>query len=255
MAIKTQGNASFKLQVGATGPAPDPVYQLFRLTETWQGRQVNLTAFLATKPRGSAHPLYASMRVVDYDIRRLEAGWCDVEFRYAGMDGGPTGPVTAKRGSLPKTGSVTGKMVRRFEREVSAGSGVLGSSSTWIQITQEIDAEQTYSYRTPTITYRYASSVVVKAPQLSATADMAGLEPAVKVESQRITGQEWVTRDGILTASNLTGLNIRNMTQWFEGSTGETGGTPTVVAGDFSCEPVGASGWNEVEETHEYQLV
>jgi hypothetical protein len=255
MALKPLGDLSFKLQVGAVGPKPDPVYHLSRRYETWQGKADDLTAFLNLRPLGSAHPSNAVLKLAEFEPRHLEAGMVDVALVYAGANASP-GVVTRARQSLLKTGVLAGKMVRRFQRMVSAtitGSAV--TSEVWGWIEQEIEAEKEYAYYTPSVTFRYCSSTDLKAAQMSAASDLSGASPAVTSSSVRIVGQEWVTRAGVDTSGNLSGITVRNLTTFFEASNGQSLGTPTVRATDFSCEQVGLSGWYEVQETHEYELV
>lgn len=253
--IKYNGDFSFKRQVGATGPKPDPTYHLSRRNETWQGKEADLSAFLATRELGSSHPLYgADLKLAEYEPRYLEAGMVDVSLVYVGSAVSP-GPVTTDRKNLLKTGTLTGKMVRRFERVVATSTLGGVTNQTWGMVEQEIDAEASYTYYTPSITYRYCASEDYKEAQLSAAADMAGATPSPGKQTLRITGQEWVTRAGFETGSDISGITIRNLTQTFEAANGETTGTPTLRSTDFSCKQVGLSGWYEVEETHEYELV
>lgn len=254
--MRYEGNFSFKRQVGATGPAPDQTYHLNRRSETWQGKETDLEAFLATKPLGSAHPANSALKLASYEPRFLEAGMVDVSFNYVGSATSP-GPVTKRRQNLLKTGSISGKVVRRFERVSSFTTSVSGAitSESWGWVEQEIEAELQYTYYTPSITFRYCANEDIKEAQFTASAEMAGLEPRIENKSQKITGQQWVTRSGMETASDLTGIKIRSLTTRFETADGVEIGTPTLRATDMNSNQVGLSGWYEVEETHEFDLV
>jgi hypothetical protein len=62
-------------------------------------------------------------------------------------------------------------------------------------------------------------------------------------------------RNGLETASNLAGVEIRNLTTSIEYPSGGEIGNPITRAADVVCEPVGLSGWFTVDETWEIELV
>lgn len=258
MALTFKGDSTFKLQVGARGPTPDPVYHLYTRDETWQGKQTDLPAFLATRPPGSVHPLYPTLRIAEYEPMPLEAGMADLWFRYVGGAAGP--PIaTTKRNSLLRPSSTAIKLVRTFRR-IAGGTTLNGVTTNSIsQVRQEAEGEQTYSYRSPSITYYYCAPYDVKLPLFTnrAASDLAGLTPTIINKQTRQTSSEWVTVSGYSTPSDISDpdLGVTNLVQFTEFPTGGGTGTPQSRATDLVSNARGLSGWYEVEETHEIDLV
>jgi hypothetical protein len=254
MALFNKGNLNWKRQAGLTGPKPDPAYNIFRLEEPWQGRQADLNAFLASKPLGSIYPTASWLRLSDYEVTYREAGIADVRLIYAGT-ASPGALGTSRFQRLLKSQSRQMTIRRRFERVASQTTLFAGGTTqTWANVLQEIPAEQAYQYYAPSITFRYTTFGKQKTPlfQSSAQAEIGALSPSVQVVAERITGQQWVTIQGLVTASNLEGLEIRNLTQFpfVEGGSQ----TPVLRFTDLVSEPEGQSGYYKNDETWEIDL-
>jgi hypothetical protein len=267
MAIKKKGDLSFKLQAGARGPAPDSVYDLFRREEEWVGQETDLTSFLASKPKDSAHPSFGYMKLYEYSVTLNEAGMASVNLVYTGHPNGIGSTSPTKRfQKMLKTATVEGRLKRTFYRSVYADPTATSGNIISIEVTQFATAEINYRYYTPSITYRYSSSTIVTSPRYSAQAslDLAGQTPSVTLESSKKTGEylhswsgilpsAWVTNGDDLTAFDINSWPGQNTIVTVETSDGQPIlSNPVIRAADLVAEQRGTY-W-EVEETHEIEL-
>jgi hypothetical protein len=266
MAIKKKGDLSFKLQAGARGPSPDSVYDLFRREEEWVGQDTDLTSFLASKPKDSAHASFGYLKLYEYSVTLNEAGMASVNLVYTGHPNGIGSTSPTKRfQKMLKTATVEGRLKRTFTRwvyEDGTSTGTTSINKTTLDVTQTATAEINYRYYTPSITYRYSSSTIVTSPRYSAQAsvDLAGQTPSVILESSKKTGEYlhsytgtipsgWLTNGDDLSAFDIQG----SVTTTTESANGQPIlSSPVIRAADLVAEQRGTY-W-EVEETHEIEL-
>jgi hypothetical protein len=261
MALKKKGNLSFTLQAGARGPAPDSVYDLFRREEEWVGQQTDLTSFMATKPKDSAHPSFGYLKLYEYSVTLNEAGMASVSLTYTGHPNGVGSQTPTKRfQKMLKTATIEGRLKRTFARWVDADTNSI-VSKVLLDVTQYATAEINYRYYTPSVTYRYSSATMVTSPRYSAQAsvDLAGQTPTVTLESTKKTGEYLHSWTGNLFSWQVT--NGDDLSQYDLSSfspitvTTESNNllnTAVVRAADLVAEQRGTY-W-EVEETHEIEL-
>ena len=260
MALKKKGNLSFTLQAGARGPAPDSVYDLFRREEEWVGQETDLTSFLATKPKDSAHPSFGYMKLYEYDVTLNEAGMATVRLVYTGHPNGIGSQTPTKRfQKMLKTATVEGRLKRTFKRWVQEPDVV---TQTLLDVTQYATAEINYRYYTPSVTYRYSSSTMVTSPKYTAqaAADLSGQIPTLTLESTKKTGEYLHSWDGVLyswqvtNGDDLSGFNIQGGVTVVTENNAETPvlNTPIIQTADLVSEQRGT--FFEVEETHEIEL-
>lgn len=274
MALVFRGsNSAFKRQVRPRGPTPDTTHGLFTLEETWQGKQSDLAAFLATRTLASAHGTYSELKLSEWEPTRIEAGMADVWLRYVGASVPGSGLTTGTKRfqSLFKSISAPVKKRRSFDRWASytVGSAMSTADVSWGSVVQEVAAELTMTYYAPSITYRYASNALIKAARRSsdATTDLASVTPKILSENLRQTSDIWEMFSGFSTPSDITFLQslpsgvtgpgssqIRNYREEYVFDGDSPVGSPVTRATDMSCEPVGGSGWHNVEETWEVEL-
>lgn len=276
MALKKKGNLAFALQAGARGPVADTTTGMYRRDEEWEGQETDLTAFLASKPPGSAHPAYPYLKVYEVEPTMNEAGMARVRITYTGHPTGASTPTLQFQKSL-RTGAVGVKIVRRYERMVAftlyQGEII---SSNWVPVSDEADAEMAFSYFAPSVTFRYCRSQFIKSPQFSAqaNAELAGQTPEITKSNIRQTTPNFTTTSGTNlnpidsipenTTSDLQGQinrlaaekrNLR-ISYEYEGSSivGQPYfGTPVIRSTDLTCEQRGSM--FEVQETWEIALV
>lgn len=261
MAIKKKGDLSFKRQTGARGPAPDSVYDLYRREEEWVGQETDLTSFLASKPKDSAHPSFGYLKLYEYSVTLNEAGMASVNLVYTGHPNGVGSQTPTKRfQKMLKTATVEGRLKRTFARWVDADPNST-IAKVLLDVTQYATAEINYRYYTPSVTYRYSSSTMVTSPRYSAQAsvDLAGQTPAVTLESAKKTGEYLHSWTGNLFSWQVT--NGDDLSQYDLSSftpvtvTTESNNllnTAVIRAADLVAEQRGTY-W-EVEETHEIEL-
>jgi hypothetical protein len=267
MAIKKKGDLSFKRQAGARGPAPDSVYDLYRREEEWIGQETDLTSFLASKPKDSAHPTYAYLKLYEFDVTLTEAGMATVRMTYTGHPNGLGSTSPTKRfQKMLKTSTVEGQLRRNFFRWVNEDPTNVNSDKIQIEVTQTATAEINYRYYTPSITYRYSSSTLVTSPRYAAQAatDLAGQSPTIVLESSKKTGtylhsysgvmpSGWLTNGDDLSAFDINGFPNQQTTVTVTDPNGNAiSNTAVVRAADLVAEQRGTY-W-EVEETHEIEL-
>jgi hypothetical protein len=267
MALKKKGDLSFKLQVGAKGPYPDSTYDLYRREEEWVGQETDLTSFLATKPKDSAHPSYGYMKLYEYSVTLNEAGMASVSLTYTGHPNGIGSTAPTKRfQKMLKTATVEGQLRRKFWRWVYKDVVGLINDKMQIDVTQTATAEINYRYYTPTVTYRYSSSTMITSPRYASQAaiDLAGQTPQIIFESTKKTGTYthqftgslptlWVTNGDDLSAFDINGFVGQTTTVTAEGKDGQPIlNNPVVRAADLVAEQRGTY-W-EIEETHEIEL-
>jgi hypothetical protein len=265
MAIKKKGNLSFTLQAGARGPAPDSVYDLFRREEEWVGQETDLTSFLASKPKDSAHPSFGYMKLYEYSVTLNEAGMASVNLVYTGHPNGIGSTSPTKRfQKMLKTATVEGRLKRTFARWVVSDPSDTIPNKTLLDVTQYATAEINYRYYTPSVTYRYSSSTIVTSPRYAAQAasDLAGQTPTITLESAKKTGEYLHSWTGTLyswqitNGDDLSQYDLSSFTPVTVTSEGKDGAAilsnPIIRAADLVCEQRGT--FYEVEETHEIEL-
>ena len=263
MAIKKKGDLTFKLQAGARGPAPDSVYDLYRREEEWIGQETDLTSFLASKPKDSAHPTFGYLKLYEYSVTLNEAGMAAVNLIYTGHPNGVGSTNPTKRfQKMLKTATVEGQLKRTFKRwvyEDGTPSGTTSINKTTLDVTQLATAEINYRYYSPSVTYRYSSSTMVTSPRYAGQAaiDLAGTTPSVTLESAKKTGEYLHSYTGVIPSGWLT--NGDDLSEFdISGAVTTTTesnnllNTAVIRAADLVAEQRGTY-W-EVEETHEIEL-
>jgi hypothetical protein len=268
MALIAKGNLSFKLQVGSTGPSPDPVYQLFRRSETWQGKQSDLAAFLAARPFGAVHPTWPVLKLADTSPRFLEAGMVDVSINYVGTDAASP-QLTFSTDTQTQRKSIAGLKYRPVR--ISDG-GIWTSPFYAYEVADAVREEVSY---VPVVTIRYASNrrIYNAALRAAATAELATAtiddrgNYVSQVGNWRLADGQYPTWVINAWTAAVTNRQPEDVPFVFvpnqeNGTSGQTPQqiiaavqtqtrTAVIVSSGVSCNPVGISGWYETEETWE----
>jgi hypothetical protein len=267
MALKKKGDLTFKLQPGAKGPYPDSTYELYRREEEWVGQETDLTSFLASKPKDSAHPSYGYLKLYEYSVTLNEAGMASVNLVYTGHPNGVGSTSPTKRfQKMLKTQTVTGRLRRRFWRWVYEDVVGVNPFKMQIEVNQIATADINYRYYSPTVTYRYSSATLVTSPKYAslAASDLAGQTPSLIFESSKKTSTythdfvgaipvPWITNGDDLSGYDINGYVGQTITVTTESQDGQPiESNPIIRAADLVCEQRGS--FYEVEETHEIEL-
>lgn len=260
MALKFNGDLSFKLQVGASHPVKDAVYLLSRRDETWRGKKTDLDAFLANRAFGSVNPQFSYLKLAEIDPRNLEAGMVEVGIRYAGNVSDLLSTTTATDTQVRRT-SVTG----RYERAIR----IFPEADPWqlpydaVEVADAVKEEISYI---PSITFRYAWNGRVYSPKCGALAALELASAAIGAANSFVSlTSAWRLKDGtypqwVIDRYNVgrRAYEVNNLTnaQFVAGENGtQTTPTTAIINAGISCNPVGNSGWFEVDETWEKSYV
>lgn len=194
--VLKRGNLSFQLQVGATGPDLDEQYGFYARSETWIGHKTDLAAFLAANPEGSAHPLWAYLKLARIRARDVEAGMVELTLDYAGHPDSTPIATHSRQFSLRSVSGI-GKFVEDLYLTIQRSWG--GSSLSFDRYDSPNLATRTKEYNVtvdglcPTITFRYVRPYEVVAHEM-ATDAAALLESApVSVNTRKSFVSETTT--------------------------------------------------------------
>ena len=243
MSLKLAGNLSWVRQVSGAGrPVPDSNYRLARLPETWVGRTSQMDAFLLTKPMGSSHPEFPWMRLSEYRPERLEAGMHQLELTYVGRHGSDPTPQPHPRKMLrvDVKQAKYQKSVGNYGAPIPTGYGSYTPLNTQLI---ECPAEIEWSVYIPTVTYRYARYGHPSSPQYSARAliDLAGQTPEIRDKRVRRTGTYPVGLYDYVGPETFVSPVV-------------VGAGANLRATELTADPIGESGWYQIDETHEYSF-
>lgn len=255
----TRGDLSFKRQPGARGPYRDSTYRYWQREETWIGKQSELSSWGAARQAGSAWSGDASLKLATAEFEYLEAGMVRVNLRYVGgsSDTQVVGgivvhtPTSRLQRSL-KTSSIESSQTRTYEQltsytEYFAGGG----SGNWTPVTETITGETTISYLAPSITLRYSAAAIVKSHlhESLATSLLGGTSGLTEISSSFRASSAWASLPSPITTSGGEMAAYRSL-QYSAPAAGSLS-SPIMIPAEITCDPIGLSGWYQVEETWE----
>jgi hypothetical protein len=246
MALKFKGDTSWTRQVSGNGiPVPDSIYRLPRLNETWVGRTSQMEAFLLTKPFGSQHPDFPYINLSEYRPERMEGGMHSIDFLYVGRQGGDPIPK-------PHPKSLLRVDVNPSKYTMISATNVAFGGLSWDTTVIECPAEEETRVYIPTVTYQYARRGFVSAAQYAdrAAVDLAGQKPRIINKIIRKTGIYPVGSTNKITIGGVTVFDSKNTEVYIPPIAGS--GTAELRLTELTCEPVGESGWYQIDESHEY---
>jgi hypothetical protein len=272
MALKLLGDLSFKRQVGSSRPSPDPVYGIYRMRETWIGKESDLTAWLLSKPFGGVHETWNWMKLGEVsEPRSLGAGMIEVDLSYAGAPGdtGYTQVPSNSTRSLEQSGKLigTGRVRYRLWYETQTINTIGQYTDSIYDFPMEAPANRQATVYAPSLTLRYGSLGPKQQPVYKPLALILLANSASSILSLSINKDEkWRVSDGTypsyaLAAAKLLGWSEggdASLILFANGSINQTGFEPDspgsgdpVLLTNLNGNPIGKSGWYEYEETWE----
>tara|TARA_R110000765_G_scaffold47794_4_gene98018 strand:+ start:6419 stop:7270 length:852 start_codon:yes stop_codon:yes gene_type:complete len=276
MALKFKGNLEFKLQVGASGPTPDEAYGIYRRMETWQGKESDLAIWLLSKPDGSPHPTWPWLKLSVINTNYLPAGMVDAQLNYVGHPNGETAHTDATSNasrSIEESGNILAKArvaYNLWSDKIHLYPSIVFDANLYAP------ASRATTIYVPSVTYRYGSPFKLKQPTYKTLALLNLNGGNTTIISQNVTRVGlYKTDGGIYNTSSAAALATlgwlepqgnTNLVKDVIGSINSTKfqagelGVNNTLTGDIdetvnltnlTCNPIGRSGWYEVEETWE----